>query len=304
MPLERAAPGEPGYFGKIPAQADFARLRAAGGPAHGLVLWLEQASEAAGRQALPGAAEPVRFSFRPPAEARALVGALADSTDKVGRRFPLTIFAPGPGDAGQFPGQPGAARPFFEGAEALLGEAAGLAADALSARVSQLPCPSEAALAESRVLRDQAAAERGEEMLAALFGDPAAGQRFYAAHCLRSACASGEGRPVIVDCPVRGGLDVWAWLEAVRRLRRSAAPTFFWKLGPAPRLLVTLGPPPPTLLALLWDPARRDAKLWPLTTAQPAAIETARRALGPAAASALERPASVLDVVSAIAGQE
>jgi hypothetical protein len=56
---------QPGLYGKIPAQADFVRLRAADDVARALVLWLEEGSEAAKRAGAPCRSEPIRFVFRP-----------------------------------------------------------------------------------------------------------------------------------------------------------------------------------------------------------------------------------------------
>jgi len=287
-----------GLYGKIPSQADFVRLRAADGPALALVLWLEEGSEAAKRAGAPCGSEPVRFLFRPPGAARALAGVLVGSGDKVGRAFPLALFTQVEGSdlASTFPALPRAAAGFLDAAAALAREAAGLPAAELSARVEGLPLPGAADVAagaeEQRAL---AAGESGRDLLARLFGEAEGGQRLYALHCFRTACQAVRGgepaRAVaVLDCPVRSGLDRWAWLELARRgLGWEAPPSFFWSEGPGSRLLLSLGPVPASVFGALWRPGASDGRIWPLVTDKPAALATAERALGESVVGALDR---------------
>lgn len=309
-----AAFGRPGLFGKIPAHGDFVRLGAAAPLPRALVLWLEEGSEAAKRERSPCSRVPARFLFRPAGSTQALVGAMVGSADKVGRSFPLAIFAAvdGPGLASRFAAMPSAAAGFLAAAEALLADAPRLSPAELAAAAERLPAPGDGALSEAdRALRERAGRERGREFLARVFGEPLRGQPLYAAHCLRTACRAARGREpahagAILDCPVVDDLDRWTWLEIVRRgLAWPTPASFFWTELPRPRLLISVGPAPPRLFGLLWDASRTDAKLWPLTTGQPAAIEAARKALGPGEVRALEGDdRSVLEVISALGGRE
>jgi type VI secretion system protein ImpM len=289
-----------GVYGKIPDQADFVRVRAADAVARPLALWLEEGSEDARRAGAPTRSEPVRFLFRPSGEARALVGVLAASVDRVGRSFPLALFSQvgGPDLASAFPALPRAAAAFLEAAATLVREAARLTARELAASLERLPLPTAADVAagaaEAHAL---AAAESGRAMLARLFGDAANGQRLYALHCFRSACRAVRGREparaaAVLDCPVRGDVDRWAWLELARRgLAWQAPPSFFWWEPSGSRLLISLGPVPASVFGALWRADPCDARVWPLVTDKPAAIAAAERALGAPVLDALAREA-------------
>ena len=293
-----AALSAAGLYGKIPAQADFVRIQAADPLARALVLWLEEGSERAKRAGVATSSEPVRFLFRPAGAPQALVGVIAGSTDKVGRSFPLALFAriESPDLATVFPALPGAAAPFLAAAETVARDAARLTAAELAARVGGLPVPAAADLggrdAEARAL---AAAERGDAFLARLFGDLASGQHLYALHCVRSACRAVRGEEparaaAVLDCPVRAEVDRWVWLELVRRgLDWQAPPSFFWRGGLPSRLLVSLGPAPHSLFGALFRDAAGDPAIWPLVTGRPGAIVEAQRALGASVIDALGR---------------
>ena len=118
---------------------------------------------------------------------------------------------------------------------------------------------------------------------------------------------TGEGQEpgqarAVVDCPARDDVDRWLWLEMARRLLRwSGPPSFFWREGEAARLLLSLGPPPPSLFGTLCEEIRDDAKVWPLVTRLPVAIESAKKALGASVVGSLGNPhLSVGDIVAAV----
>jgi len=288
----------PGLYGKIPAQADFVRFQAADAVARPFVLWLEEASETVRRSGVQGDAEPVRFLFRPAGASRALAGLIAWSTDKVGRSFPLALFSQlGGSDLGAvFPAVPRVTSAFLDAAAALVREAATLSAAELSAQVEALPLPGPAELAAaSTALAERARGERGRDFLSRLFGGDGPERHAYALHCFRSACQPARGREpagaaAVLDCPVRADLDRWAWLELSRRgLGWSVPPSFFWWAHPESQLLLSLGPVPASTFGVLWDPAAKDARVWPLVTERPAAIASALRALGTPLLEALGR---------------
>jgi type VI secretion system ImpM family protein len=94
------APSLPGCFGKIRAHADFIRHNAEPFHAAGLEPWLDQGMQETVRAMKTGwdqvqrALTPQRFLYLDPRRDLAFAGILAPSYDKVGRRFPLLIFAP------------------------------------------------------------------------------------------------------------------------------------------------------------------------------------------------------------------
>lgn len=298
-----------GAYGKIPTHAEFVRLQAAEGAARPFVPWLEEAVETARRAGSQGCSDPVRFLFRAADAPAALAGVLVESMDRVGRSFPLAIFAHVQGAqlAFSFPALPRAASEFFAAATALAREAFQLAAPELVTRVQDLPVPSDARLlasaAEARAL---AARESGRDAFVRLFGPDDPAQRFYALHCVRTACQSVSGSEtpraaIVLDCPARSEIDRWVWLELARRgLGWAAPPSFFWRESSDPRLLVALGPTPTWLLGTVWRAGARDPRLWPLVTDQPEAVGAARRELGEEIAGALDRELSVGELVEAV----
>ena len=286
-----------GLFGKLPAYADFVRVRAAEPAARALALWLGESYEAARLGGVSAGPEPVRFLLKPSGVASVLLGVLASSTDQVGRKFPLAVFAQA--QAADllltYSVVPSAARAFLDAATALLGDASRLSPAEIPARLDALPLPTVEGLErEQRSAHDGAGRSLGRDLWARLFGDLGQRQHHYALHCFRTACAPVRRREpacarVLLDCPVRQDIDRWAWLELARsELKWSVPPSFAWREGEVPRLWLSLGSFPASLFALLCDATRRDAQLWPLTTAQPAAIAAADLALGPAVVAALD----------------
>lgn len=288
-----------GLFGKLPAHGDFVRLRAGGPAARALVAWLEAGHEGAGGSAGPA---PTRFLLRPAGADGAVLGVLAGSTDRVGRRFPLAVFTEtaAPALGGAFPALPEGARPFLDAAAALVREAAALGQAELPARLDALPLPGAEALEGARRAAEARAraTPAGEALARALGADPT--QRQYALHCLRTACAAVRGRDAaragaVLDCPAPQDVDRWLWLELARRaLRWSGPPSFAWGDEPAPRLLVSLGPFPAALLGWLSGQDRPDARRWPVTASRPAALAEAAGALGPALRATLGDPRTTL----------
>lgn len=281
-------------FGKLPAQGDFLRLDATGPTAELLVSWLHEAIEPVHRAGLALPAAPVRFLLAAPGAGEAAVGTMIASRDKVGRAFPLCLFAGVPAAplARTFPALPAAAAAFCDAAEALLGRAAELAPPALAEAARALPRPREANDVEPAL--SAAAAERSlADLLAGVFPAPD-GAAAYGISTLGAALKQVRGglpgkATLAVEATARHDAERWLWLELVRRgLGPSAPPGLFW-IGE--RLLVSFGPPPAGLLAQLCDPARPPAKIWPLRTDRAEAIAAARRGLTPEVRQALEAPA-------------
>jgi type VI secretion system protein ImpM len=299
-----------GVFGKLPAQGDFFRLHVADPAAQLLVAWLQEAIEPVYRARLPLPAVPVRFLFcAPPAES-ALAGVMVASVDRVGRAFPLCGFAPLPARAlaGSYPSLPAALRPFLDELEALLGAASTLDGEALAARASGIAAPGvEAVVAAADLTRHAAAAEPASALAQRLFGDLPPGAAAYALTTIAAATRPVRSREparaaLALDCPAQQDVDRWAWLELVRRcLAWTVPPPFFWTAGEAGRMLVSLGAAGPAALVHLCDPSRPGPKVWPLRTAQPTAIDAARRSAQSEALGVLDGGGSVEALVAAAA---
>ena len=107
------------------------------------MAWLQDAIEPVYRARLRLPAAPVRFPFRPAGGSSAVVGVMIASADRVGRAFPLCLFAVAPAAAlaERFPAVPLAYRAFLDAAEALLAEAASLHGPTLAACAAALAVP-------------------------------------------------------------------------------------------------------------------------------------------------------------------
>lgn len=305
-----SAPGPIGFFGKIPAHGDFVRGNVGDPIVQRFTRWLEEASEACHKTRAAVPRDPVRFFFRPAGEARALLGVLRGSQDRVGRQFPLAAFAiaDGPLVARAFPAAPLAYGGFLGALSAALAVDPPSPA-ALAETLGAIPAPGADAVASGDAAARAAAARPAREFLGALLGEPAKGRRHYAMNTLLAACAPLRGREppraeTVLDCPATSDADAWAWLELARRaLAWSSAPTFFLKAGAPGRLLLSLGAPPPAVLPSLAEPRKDSPKIWPLETVVASAVEAARKALGPARSAALERDeATVADLVTLVTG--
>ncbi len=289
------ANGSIGFFGKIPAHGDFVRGNVGDALAQRFIRWLEEASEACHRSKGQLPREPVRFVFRAAGEARALVGVLRGSQDRVGRQFPLAAFVPaaGPAVEGRFPLAPFVYRRFGDAAAAALADDPPAAA-ALADRVAGLEIagPADAAAAEEEA--QAAAARSSEELMGRLFGEAAQGRRHYAFNTFLAACATVRGREpsraeTVLECPAADAADVWTWLELARLgLGWTAAPPHFFRPGSPGKLFVSLGAAPPAVLPSLCEPPHDHPKIWPLHTSSPAAVQSARKALGEGRCAALD----------------
>ncbi len=300
--------GAVGLFGKIPTQGDFFRAEVSAPVVQALVSWLQEAMEPIYRLGLELPPTPIRFLFRAPPSGDALVGVLAPGTDKVGRAFPLCAFVPvaGPGLEAGFAALPVAYQPFLDAAAALVTGVAGQDGPALVSRARALPLPAGDALdVASASLRQEARGAPAADLAQRLFGDLPAGAIAYALSTLASAARPVRDREparatVALECPAERDLDRFAWLELARvTLGWRSPPPFFWTDAPPGRIVVSLGGPPAALLGHLADPKGAGSKIWPLRTAQPVAIENARRGMASRALSAIETPGGSVEALIA-----
>ncbi len=292
----------PGLLGKAPCQADFIRLNASSEGASHFHRWLEEGMALVLQAGARLPAVPTCFVFTTPGGRSALVGSLVASEDRVGRRFPLAVFAEVEARtlASRFPWVALAYQPLLAAAGEFLAEAGSLDWPRLQARLGALPVPDERWLAEAERLHQRALAEsRGSVLWEAIGQEPEA-LPCYAVRTFLAACAGAREREplrahAILDCPLPPGGEPGPWLElACRLLRwREHPPSFFWSQGS--RLLLCLGPALPSLLPFLADPARSGERLWPLRTSAPDALAAAWLATPPAHREALSRSSVSLE---------
>jgi hypothetical protein len=96
---------------------------------------------------------------------------------------------------------------------------------------------------------------------------------------------------VALDCPCEREADFAIWLELAQRLLQwPSPPSFFFRGGARPALVISLGAPPPAVLPFFAAAPRGNQKIWPLTTQQPAAVSAARKSLSTSQLLAIDGP--------------
>jgi type VI secretion system protein ImpM len=286
-----------GVYGKIPAQADFVRINVGELTRLGLDRWFQETHEVvhSERSRLPD--EATYFAIAPAGARAVFLGAFVPGTDAVGRNFPIIVFAAL--DAAQvvdFPLVPQAYAAFFEGAAALLQDAASMTASDLGAQAQTLSaCLAPEAVADViSLLRREQVAPLG----LALGGLPHGAA--YALRTLISACdrarSSGTTGVVTIDGPSPTDASRLLWLELVRRRLgwRDAVPSFMWTRRETSRLLVSLGAPATGLLSFLANSRHKSNRFWPLRTDVGSALDAALAAVTPEQRRVLETPAATL----------
>ena len=297
-----------GVFGKIRAQGDFLRINASDPALPAFARWLEDGNELRHQAAVPLAPEPIGFVFSAPESGRVLVGALGPGIDSVGRAYPLAVFAALPGRdlCNAFPVVPFLYRDFLQAASALLREAPDLTARQIAERLAGFALPGVSDSAAAEAIGREARTERAHDFTRRLFGDPATGQQYYAFRTFQVACRPLRGRDpgranIALDCPCERESDFAIWLALSGRLLQwPTPPSFFFRSGARPSLVVSLGAPPPAVLPFFAAAPRGSQKIWPLTTQQPAAISFARKSLPDAQLLAIDGTATVGDLIASL----
>ena len=293
-------------FGKVPASAEFVRLRAqhpAGLAVQDFLLHGHERLVASGRKLV----EPVYFALAVPVAGTIAVGAVVDGSDAVGRAFPLAVFAEI--ESAQLEGDaallPIATQAFWEQAGALASRAATLDVLALDSAALALPAPLERLSVARAICAEARRHERARAFLERCFAATPESAAHYAVYTLYHAVRAPARRsqpfaPHVLDCPVTIDVDLFAWLSMVSGLLASKTiPSFLWTVE-TPRLLVALGAPPPAALAWI---VRRDADaagLWPLHTSVDAAARMARDELPTSVRSALGSDGSLGALIDAV----
>jgi type VI secretion system protein ImpM len=313
-PVTKALPlSAVGLVGKLPAQGDFVRVNASSPVVRAFEGWLHESVEAVRGAGLPLLRGPVHFLYRAAGLPDVLVGTLTPSHDRVGRAFPLAVFAsiPAAAAARHLGVLPAACASFLAASQDLLEDAVRLSWATVTERLAALPAPDEVAAAE-QALRVVLRCGQVGEWIARVYASDPVGQHLYGLATVLLACAPLKWRGAdttgaTLDAPVRAASDRLVWLELLRRLLgwEEAPPALLWTDVPEPRLLVSLGPSPASMLRYLSEPAVESARLWPLTTRRADAIESARRALGSRHREALEgaHPLSLEALLEALVGR-
>ncbi|MBL8603497.1 MAG: type VI secretion system-associated protein TagF [Myxococcales bacterium] len=296
-----------GIYGKLPTQGDFVRVNASDPAAQSLDLWVQESLEQLQRAGAELPREATFFCYQGPHPALpVLLGAMAPSRDSVGRVYPVLIFT-------RIDPQLAAARlsalhvgygRFLLDAARMLGDLDRADGALLAAWSRNMRLPSPELLAQAdRVCMHVLGQSLSGDLQARVFGADAMA-RWHYAYALKTVvdgCDSARARPsrlsITLDCPVGSDLDGFAWLEMIRRrlYGSQVRPSFVWREGAAPRLLVALGAATPTMLKQLARPADQAQNLWPLRAGRAEALEQAWAAMAPHHRQVLETPALPLE---------
>jgi type VI secretion system protein ImpM len=291
-----------GAYGKIPGAADFVSVGAS--PAsHAYSQWLEHENDLLSQKGRMLPADPVRFLFRDAAGHGVIIGAMAPSSDQVGRRFPLSVFAHVDQQAAtqQFSWLPAAYAPFLDRAAAMVSKAATLTRDSLQVGLDALALPEPAEVEEARVWTQQALeATSGATILERLFGPVENGVHYHGFNMFLTACGRVRGlhpgtASIVLECPAVDDVQLGFWLTFAHSVLgwSTGPPSFHWTdvRSADHRLLISLGAPPAGILQFLADPTAAADRLWPMRTQSKASIDAGRRALQPHHLRVLDPPA-------------
>ncbi len=271
-----------GGFGKIPGKADFVRVGESDGQTRQFESWLDDSCLRLRESALELPDAAVRFIVHGAGESTAMVGILRRSRDSVGRSFPFSVFTSLDWRAVQhrWSALPVAMWPTLEASDQLIADAAHLDVEAVRRRVQTLWTPGSEDLEEAdAVCRKVLEQTPWLEVVQRVLGPTTAIEHAsYAFRTLRAALARPQGA---FECPIDVDVDLFFWLELVRRLARSDSMTLVWTEEPTPRLIVSVGQPIHVLLVALATVGKEHSQIWPLRTQRPAALEAAHKAYGP-----------------------
>ena len=293
-----------GVYGKIPAQGDFVRINASDSAAQALDVWVQECLEALARMGAPFPTEPLYFLHHGGDPALpATLGAMIASQDRVGRVYPMTVFARVDPTwlATRWSGAPLGYGVFLRDATRILRDLGRADAQLLAAWTRNLRLPSAHDLAQVDVVCMHALQNfSAAQVLPRMTGDPQAASCWYALKTAVDACDSARVRPgrppIVLDGPLTGDLDLFAWLELLRRrLQGAFVPTVLWTEAPSARMLVCMGPPSGSVLRYLVNPEDTAAQHWPLWTHRPEAVAQARQSLSPAHQAAIAQWNSPLE---------
>ncbi|MEZ4335006.1 MAG: type VI secretion system-associated protein TagF [Sandaracinaceae bacterium] len=282
---------ELGLFGKIPAKGDFIRHNVASPTSRAFEQWVQESNDALRGAGGEIPSQVIRVVFTPPGSDTTIIGVLVPSEDKVGRKFPLAIFAETPiaPTREAISALPVSWSPFLDQAAALAMRGRELELEQLCAALPGIPQPGPTEHAAAKDVCEKALSHPlPSEVHERLFG-AGSSMHYYAYQTFLTACEDASKNDptkpaTVLDCPIHVDVDLFFWLELTRRVFGfpPAHPQALWIEDPAPRLLVSLGPASLQLLSFLAKPDMQHNRLWPLTTERDKAVEAAQSTLGPA----------------------
>jgi type VI secretion system ImpM family protein len=251
-------------FGKIPGALDFVRTQPASRTAVALDAWLQASNQALASAALGWPRQRVRFLFAPLDTPGMLLGTLAPSRDRAGRKFPIAVFR-----ELEHPAQPVAtkqltsARMFFAHLELTLDRLATASkeeARALVAALSEAMEEDDDADPQSPPQLDDIA--RAAFAARVLGAEPRILQDAVRELRDRLAPRSTARSTQTVDLPVHSESDVCTWLQLLERAGDCPLSLLWIDQGLDSRLLASVGTPSERALSWLTQPQARSPALF------------------------------------------
>jgi type VI secretion system ImpM family protein len=257
----RAAAFGPSLFGKLPVALDFVRVNHDYPESIELDRWLQTGLQrlAARGQGWPSGC--MRFVLPSAATEHALLGVVAGSRDRAGRRFPVAIYARVAVNDSAASLVLASVR-FAEAIELLLAGVSELPFEQLEIGLRRLSMPNDSELraADEQLARELTACTLSR-FAGPLFRDAPEHAAIAALSRLRSR-RSREGHVYdCFDCPVRTPLDVALWSHWLERVHAQPSSCLWNVQHPAPRALLCPGPLPERA-PLFWShPSKKHAQL-------------------------------------------
>jgi type VI secretion system ImpM family protein len=265
-----------GCYGKLPCRGDYVRLRAESSVTHVYDRWLEDGLAAVENAdgSLPkrlDRASPARIAMPLPDGDSLLVGVMAPSHDKVGRRFPVLVFT-----TVRFSDYAGDLSLPPIGFDGFFDVALGIAARLLSAKslehAEQIVSAGEFRLdlgrEEERVFRTFAARPAPDFLTASFPARPPNARAAGLVEAVQRLRATAGDAPNLLIPAVTGSVDLAFWLALVRRLGKPAGrfTLLLWRiahLDRAPAVWIDRDRPGPQALAFAFGLSDSDTALLP-----------------------------------------
>ncbi|HEX9622346.1 MAG TPA: type VI secretion system-associated protein TagF [Polyangiaceae bacterium] len=315
------ASGAAGLFGKLPSADDFLHLDPPVSDS-AFTTWLQHGVERASVRPAPDFAERYDaagarvFVFRQPDQSL-MAGVLLPSRDRVGRRFPVSVYAPLSSDAllaaphvvplvlGQFLESIGSV---------VLSRVNDADAGTVQRAVASLHGPDpNTLLTYAAEYGHWAASSPLSSVWPALFGDPGAERAYFTLVAICASLGSFRGvetppTPLAVRLPLgaAGVAGAVFWLDVVRRAAcwQRTVPTCFWYLdAPDSAILIQLGETPPATFAELFRPDEASDHVVDLRAGPQGDWSHALNAVPSGVGAVVGRPeASVAELLGALSG--
>jgi type VI secretion system ImpM family protein len=256
-------------FGKLPAALDYVRVNHDSTAAVAFDGWLQSALQFLAGRDTSWPAKKLRFAYRSVARADPLVGVVAPSRDRAGRRFPIALFATAPAMRTADDGALAlASERFLSDVERTLDELAGLSLPEVTAAIERVACLEPTEVADAVTTLEALLAGPAQALLDLLPHTTEATPYARVEAAVRAVRELAPYRHLVWDLPARCAQDRARWLALHRR---AAAPdaviSWFWSEGDSePRLLLVTGAVPPALPFWAASPSTRHERLLSLRT--------------------------------------